>query len=63
MFQRANELDIAYLATGHYAQIEYHADTGRYWLKKAADLSKDQSYVLYMLNQEQLARIQLPLGG
>ena len=63
MFQRANELDIAYLATGHYAQIEYHADTGRYWLKKAADLSKDQSYVLYMLNQEQLARIQFPLGG
>ena len=34
MFQRANELDIAYLATGHYAQIEYHADTGRYWLKR-----------------------------
>ena len=50
------------LATGHYARIERQPD-GRYLLKKAADASKDQSYVLYMLTQAQLARLRFPLGG
>lgn len=52
-----------YIATGHYARIEYNAETGEYELLKAKDLSKDQSYVLYFLNQEQLSRILLPLGS
>lgn len=50
------------ISTGHYAVIE-RDNSGRYLLKKAADLSRDQSYVLYMLNQEVLARVDFPLGG
>ena len=48
------------IATGHYARIEKYGE--RYLLKKAADHTKDQSYVLYGLNQEQLSRTVLPLG-
>lgn len=63
LFQRARELDYDYIVTGHYAQIIQDTDTGRYLLKKAADLSKDQSYVLYSMTQEQLAHTLFPLGG
>lgn len=51
------------IATGHYARIDYDPKQNRWLLKKAVDKSKDQSYVLYMLTQLQLARIRLPLGG
>lgn len=51
------------LATGHYVRNEYDETTGRYLLKKAVDLSKDQSYMLFNLTQEQLAHIEFPLGG
>lgn len=61
MLDWAQNNGIQKIATGHYAQIEYSG--GRYWLKKAADVKKDQSYVLYMLGQEQLSRILLPLGA
>ena len=61
LFTRARQLDIAYIATGHYARAEH--DGARWLLKKAADSAKDQSYVLYSLTQEQLSRIKLPLGG
>ena len=50
------------LATGHYARVEQLLD-GRYTLKKAVDATKDQSYVLAWLTQEQLAHTLLPLGG
>ena len=50
------------IATGHYARIE-RDNSGRYLLRKAVDLSRDQSYVLYMMTQEQLARTDFPLGG
>ncbi len=63
LWQRARELDRDYIATGHYARIEYNKASGRWLLKKAADLSKDQSYVLFSLTQEQLAHTLLPLGG
>ncbi|MBO5715407.1 MAG: tRNA 2-thiouridine(34) synthase MnmA [Clostridia bacterium] len=49
------------IATGHYARIE-KSENGRYLLKKALDLSKDQSYVLYSLTQHQLAHTIFPLG-
>ncbi|MBR2381399.1 MAG: tRNA 2-thiouridine(34) synthase MnmA [Clostridia bacterium] len=49
------------ITTGHYARIE-KGENGRYLLKKALDLSKDQSYVLYSLTQEQLAHTIFPLG-
>lgn len=52
-----------FLATGHYAQIVRSTTTGRYLLKRGADRSKDQSYFLYMLTQEQLAHTLFPLGG
>jgi len=49
-------------ATGHYARVTYEKDLGRYVLRKAVDISKDQSYFLYLLTQEQLARTFFPLG-
>ena len=62
-FKRAMELGYDCMATGHYAQIDYCQESGRYLLKKAADPAKDQSYVLWSLRQEQLARTFFPLGG
>ena len=50
------------IATGHYARVGRDAESGRWQLRKAADESKDQSYVLYMLTQEQLSHLVLPLG-
>ena len=51
-----------YLATGHYARVCYSNRKQCYVLKKAVDLSKDQTYFLYFLNQEQLAHVLFPLG-
>lgn len=48
------------VVTGHYAKIEER--DGKFWLRKAKDLAKDQSYFLYTLNQQQLSRVQFPLG-
>ena len=62
LFQRAKELQFDCVVTGHYARIEYDADSGRYLLKKALDDSKDQSYVLYSMSQEQLEHTRFPLG-
>jgi len=60
---RAKQLDMDCIATGHYAGIEHDAGSGRYLLKKAADETKDQSYVLYAMTQEQLSYTLFPLGG
>lgn len=62
-FSRAKELDIGHIVTGHYAAVYYDAASRRWGLKKGMDESKDQSYVLYSLTQEQLAHTLLPLGG
>lgn len=59
---RAKELGCDYVVTGHYAIIDYNPGTKRYELKKGADASKDQSYVLYSMTQEQLAHTLFPLG-
>ena len=59
----AKEKGLEYIVTGHYARIEYDSSAGRYLLKKALDGNKDQSYVLYMLTQDQLAHTQFPLGN
>ena len=56
------EKGFEYMATGHYARTEYDRTRGRYILKKGADVSKDQSYVLYNLTQEELEHIIFPLG-
>jgi tRNA-specific 2-thiouridylase len=58
----SEELGIDKIATGHYARIGYDAETGRYQLRRAVDLSKDQSYFLYDLSQEMLAGSMFPLG-
>lgn len=60
LMQKMHELKFDYVVTGHYATILYQ--DGRYLLKKGVDSSKDQSYVLYSLTQEQLAHTQFPLG-
>lgn len=57
---RAREMGFEAVATGHYARAEQ--DGGRFLLKKGLDPSKDQSYVLYPLTQEQLSRVSFPLG-
>lgn len=62
-FSRAKELDIGHIVTGHYAAVYYDTASRRWGLKKGTDESKDQSYVLYSLTQEQLAHTLLPLGG
>ncbi|MBQ3055760.1 MAG: tRNA 2-thiouridine(34) synthase MnmA [Oscillospiraceae bacterium] len=62
LLDRADKLGISHLATGHYARIE-RAENGRYLLKKAADLTKDQSYVLYRMTQKELSRTLFPLGA
>ncbi len=62
MLEKAIALGMDYIATGHYARVAFDEETGRYNLKKAVDLSKDQSYVLYMLKQDQLEKLLLPLG-
>ena len=63
LLARARLLENEYIATGHYARIEYDAERGRWLLKKAADKSKDQTYVLYAMTQDELAHTLLPLGG
>lgn len=63
LLRRGLELECDYVVTGHYARIEQDPSTGRYLLKKAVHLDKDQSYVLYSLSQEQLAHTLFPLGG
>ena len=62
LLRRGYELGCDCVVTGHYARIRQDANTSRYLLYKAADLSKDQSYVLYSLTQEQLAHTRFPLG-
>lgn len=61
LFRRMKELEYDYVVTGHYAQIE--EKNGRFLLKKSVDLTKDQSYVLYSMTQEQLSHTLFPLGG
>ena len=51
------------IATGHYARLSFDAATGRHQMRTGMDLSKDQSYFLFGLTQEQLARTMFPLGG
>ena len=58
----ARQIGASRIATGHYARVEQNPETGRYRLFRAVDLSKDQSYFLFGLTQEQLAHAAFPLG-
>src|SRR5499433_2576527 len=62
LVDRARGFGADAVATGHYARVERDAATGRYLLKRGADASKDQSYFLFSLTQDQLARAVFPVG-
>jgi len=62
LMQKMKELGCDRLVTGHYARIRFDKATGRYRLLRARGSGKDQSYVLYMLDQEQLAASYFPMG-
>lgn len=62
LLKRANKLDCEFIATGHYANIRLQ-DNGRYVISKGKDENKDQSYVLWGVSQENLARTKFPLGS
>lgn len=61
LLKRADQLGCDFIATGHYAQLRN--ENGRYIISKGKDENKDQSYVLWGLSQESLARTLFPLGG
>ena len=62
LLERALVLGYDYLATGHYARVDFDPDSGLYRLLRGRDRHKDQSYVLYQLTQHQLAHLLLPVG-
>jgi tRNA-specific 2-thiouridylase len=62
LLRTARQIGAERLATGHYARIRRNEATGRWELLRACDESKDQSYFLWGLTQEQLSRSEFPLG-
>lgn len=62
LLKRADALDCAFIATGHYANVHQH-EQGRFYVSKGLDETKDQSYVLWGLQQDLLSRTLLPLGN
>lgn len=62
LLRRSIEIGADYIATGHYARV-CRLCTGRYAVEKSVTADKDQSYVLYSLTQEQLARTLMPIGN
>jgi tRNA-uridine 2-sulfurtransferase len=59
----AQQIGADSVATGHYARVQYDDGSGRWLLQRPADRSKDQTYFLFGLNQEQLSRTLFPLGN
>ena len=59
----ARQIGAERIATGHYARVRHNPETGRHELLRAVDENKDQSYFLFGLTQEQLARADFPLGA
>lgn len=63
MYEKAKELGIDYIATGHYAKVEYSEKYGRDVIKKAENIAKDQSYVLYNIPKELVSKVVFPLAN
>ena len=63
LLNQAREWGADYVASGHYARVSYHPESGRYLLWRSPDPHKDQSYFLFNLSQEQLKHILMPLGN
>lgn len=62
MYKKAKELGCSYIATGHYAKVEFDEEYQKYVLKKSNSIGKDQSYVLYNIDKDLLSHILFPLG-
>lgn len=62
MLKKATSMGIDYVATGHYAKIEFDETLKRYVLRKSITEKKDQTYALYNLSQDQLSKILMPIG-
>ncbi len=62
LLAKARALGAEYLATGHYARVEFDENRRRWTLRRAADFHKDQTYALYHFTQEELAHTLMPLG-
>src|SRR5713226_6267944 len=60
--EMAEGVGLERIATGHYAQIHWNPDSGRWEMRRSADRAKDQTYFLFGLTQEQLSRTLFPLG-
>ena len=63
LLRMARQVGADFLATGHYARVAFDPERGRYLLRKAVDETRDQSYFLFGLTQEQLSRSWFPLGS
>lgn len=63
LYQKVMSMGADYLATGHYAKIEYNAEADHFEMKKAVDQKKCQSYFLYSMKKETLPKVLFPLGG
>lgn len=63
MYEKAKQLGCEYIATGHYAKTEFDENYGKIVLKKAKNLAKDQSYVLYNTPSDILPKVLFPLGN
>jgi len=63
LVERAQGLDAVAVATGHYARVDFDEDRRRYRLRRGVDAGKDQSYFLFSLTQDQLARAAFPIGS
>lgn len=61
-FRKARELGYDYIATGHYGRISRDPASKRYFIEESEDPLKDQSYVLFPLDQDVLSRLELPVG-
>lgn len=61
--EMADGLGASHVATGHYARVDFDEQTGRWRMRRGADRAKDQTYFLFGIRQEQLARTLFPLGG
>lgn len=62
LLKKAHELGAYWVATGHYAKVEYNEATDRYLVRKSEEMRKDQTYAIYNLTQEQLKHVLMPLG-
>lgn len=62
LLRRADQLGCQFIATGHYAQVRFAPETGRYVVSKGLDEHKDQSYALWGVSQQSLSRTLFPLG-